>query len=245
MRGKYQVVLLALLAASLLIGPLRARAATNTDFGIKVSSCSGGCGFTTFDSNDGSGGDTNTNFGIIGFNGSAGVWNINTGNAFGPPVEVLPLLLDLSSFNATTSGGGTGGNALTMFLTIAGLSGPLGNLAAFNHIGGTSSNGAATITSQAFIDANNKMFCGSGSACTPLTSLISLTGKTFASDASGNGMTGSGPYSVTLEITISSANPDQTSFDSELSIPEPATLSVLGTGLLALGTGLRRKLLGS
>jgi hypothetical protein len=207
---------------------------------------SNGGGFTTIDNQTGgSNPDGNPVNGIIAFNGSAGVWSINTGNAFGPPVEVLPLLLDLSSFNATTSGGGTGANSLTMFVTIAGLSGPL-DLSAFNHIGGTSSNTGATITSQAFIDPTNSMYCSSGfgsGKCTSITSLISLTGGTFAGNGSGNGPAGSGTYSVTLEITLSSAAADQTSFDSELQIPEPATLSVLGAGLLALGTGLRKKLL--
>jgi hypothetical protein len=239
--GKAQVLLLALLAFGLLAAPTIARAAPNTDFQLQVGTVGcPTCGFTTIDNGAG---DSNGTTGIIGFNGAVGVWSINTGNAFGPPVEILPLLLDISSFNATTSGGGTGGAALGMWLTIQNLSAPLGTLSAFNHMGGTSSDGSAMITSQAFIDPNNKLFCGSGSSCSPLTSLLSLTGKTFAGDKTGSGATGPGKYSVTLLITLASAVADQTSFDSELSIPEPATLSVLGAGLFALGTGLKKKLL--
>jgi len=55
---------------------------------------------------------------------------------------------------------------------------------------------------------------------------------------------GSGPYSVTLELTIDSHGLDENETgDARLDIPEPATLSVLGAGLLAFGTGLRKRLL--
>jgi hypothetical protein len=38
--------------------------------------------------------------------------------------------------------------------------------------------------------------------------------------------------------------PGQTSFDAALQIPEPASLSFLGTGLLGLAWSLRKKLSG-
>lgn len=247
MRKKRALLLPALLACTVLMAPIAARA--TSDFGLQLSS--GGNSLTFCDNNPGSGAcfsnpgshgsDSNNVQGIIGFNGAIGNWTINTGNGFGPPVEVLPLLLDLSSFNATTSGG-TGSNALTMLLSFTGLTNPLGTISFFNSLGGTNSSGGTTITSQAWISTANTLFCGAGCG-TAATGLISQTGKFFSGQQSGFGATGGGPYAMTLEITIDSASSDQTSFDSELSIPEPATLSVLGTGLLALGTGLRKRLL--
>jgi hypothetical protein len=247
MRKKQVLFLPALLACTLLIAPIAAKATT---LGLQLSS--GGNTTTWCDDNISQGGcvvnggnDTaNPLLGDIQFAGSVGHWAINTGNGFGPPIESLPLFLDLSSFNATTSLDGHGANALTMLLTVTGLSGPLSNaLGFFNHIGGTSSDGSTTITSQAWISSANTAFCGSGCG-TAITSLISMTGQTFKGDGSGMGNTGAGPYSLTLQITIDANAHNQTSFDSELSqIPEPATLSVLGTGLLALGTGIRKRLL--
>lgn len=245
MRKTLNLTLPAMLAMTLLILPIAAGATT---VGLQLSS--GGQTVTFCDNNISQGGcnvnggnDLSSQNGRILFDTVVGNWDLNSGNGLGPPKEILPVLLDLSSVNANTLGDGHGTNALTMLLTVTGLTGPLSsNLAAFNHIGGTSSNGSTIITSQAWLSAANSAFCGAGCG-TALTSLISKTGLTFAGDAFGSANTGAGPYSITLEITIAADQGDQTSFDSELQIPEPATLSVIGTGLLALGTGLRKRLL--
>jgi hypothetical protein len=61
---------------------------------------------------------------------------------------------------------------------------------------------------------------------------------------SGFGNVGNGPFSLTLAVTIDSHGQiDTTSFDNEFDIPEPAALSLLGSGLLGLGFALRKKLL--
>ncbi len=243
MRGKYQVVLLALLAFGLLIAPITARAGTNDGDEMQLSLCNssttsaGICGAATSD-----GGTGTITFGNV----VVGNWDVNRGNAFGSDGGLsLPNFLDLSSFDATSSGPGDGTNALKLQLTITGLTGPLSSLSALNTIGGTNNGTSVTVTSQAWISTTNSAFCVTG--CSSLTSLLTFTTaghQPFAGSGTGaSGPTGN-PYSLTLVITISSATADSTSFDSELSqVPEPATLSVLGAGLLALGTGLRRKLL--
>jgi hypothetical protein len=245
MRGKYQVVLLALLAFGLLIAPLTARAGTNDGTDMVLQLCSGGSCSTTF--ND-------AGSGFLAFNTSIGQWNINAGNALGSDGSSgigLPNLMDLSSLDATTSGGGTGLNALTLQLSMKGLTAQQ-VVSVLNAIGGTNnSTGLVTVTTQAFLSTaagGTQTFCNTGvSGCTALTSLLSLSttgqGQEFAGHNSGI-LSGVGAtYSLTLDVTISSANADNSSFDDNLTmVPEPATLSVLGAGLLALGTGLRKKL---
>jgi hypothetical protein len=248
MRKSRIIFLPALLACSLLIAPIAARATTNFGLqfdtnGHQLNFCDNNVAFTGCTP---LGLDGDPTLGVIAFSGSVGNWTIDKGNGFGPPFEVLPLLLDLSSFNAETTNG-HGANALTILLSVTNLTGPLGVFNFVNAAGGTSSLGTTVYTSQAFLSTSNTVFCGSGCG-TPITNQLLLSGLNFSGSQSGTGATGAGPYAVTLQITIDANGPDQTSFDSQLtqnSIPEPATLSVLGAGLLALGTGLRRKLAGA
>ncbi len=248
MRKKRILILPALLACTLLIAPIAAKAGSFDGTNMQLDLCNSGntnagaCGTNTVNLNDG--GSGTINFTAV----SVGVWNVNSGNAFGSDGAsglMLPHLLDLSSFNATGAGGGTGSNALKLELTLTGLTVPLPNLAALQNIGGTLNfGGTSTITSQAWISNTNSAFCVTG--CSSLTSLMSFTkgaNQAFSGGTSGSGATVN-PYSLTLVITLSSATSGHGSFDSSLDmIPEPATLSVLGTGLLALGTGLRKRLL--
>lgn len=248
MRGKYQVVLLALLAFGLLIAPLTARAGTNDGTEMSLQVCSDNTCSPTFTDIG------QSTPGFLAFNTSVGQWTINAGNAIGSdgPFGIpLPNLIDLSSLDATTSSGGMGVNALTVQISLTGLTAQQ-VVAVVNAIGGTNnSTGLVTVTTQAFISTQGggtQTFCNTGvSGCSALTSLLSISTTGLAQEWSGhNSGTNSSvgaTYSLTLVVTISAAQADNTSFDDNLDmVPEPATLSVLGAGLLALGTGLRKKL---
>jgi hypothetical protein len=240
MRGKYQVVLLALFAMALLIVPTAARAGTN--LGMELSS--GASSVTLCDNNVGFTGcllntpDGSPTLGQILFVGDVGGWQANVTTGEGPPLLTLPHLMDLDNITMTTNGAAP----LTMTLTVTGLTAPLGNVNFLNAIGGTNSFAGTTLSIQSWLSNSNTAFC-TNSGCGVQGINQSATGLAFSGSSTGLGTTGAGPYSLTLVITLDShGQADITSFDDFLSIPEPATLSVLGTGLLALGTGLRKKL---
>jgi len=201
---------------------------------------------TTFPGCGGTGSDMNPALGQITFLGPVGGWSTNITSGLGPPFEYLVPLLDVSTFNATTGGGAS---PLTILLSVTGLgtSGgfPSGLTNALDTIGGTATAAGTTITTQAWYSASNTAFCASASCgSVPLTSLLSVTGRSYSGSAGGSALLSSGPYSITLAVTIDSHGvADTVSFDNEFDLPEPATLSLLGSGLLGLGMALRKKLL--
>jgi len=244
MRGKYQVVLLALFAMALLIVPTAARAGTN--FGLTLSSgsttdvvCDNNIDFTGCTHNSP---DQLSQLDALQFSGSVGGWNVQSTTGTTNPVLNLPELMDMTNTSVSTNGAAP----ITLLLTLTGLTGPLGNQLFINSIGGTST-GNVAMSINVWLSQANTAFCASGSCGTDvLSQSFNLTGvgTLFGNKTSGTALTGSGPYSLTLAITIDGhGSAADVTFDDNLSIPEPATLSVLGAGLLALGTGLRKKLL--
>lgn len=249
MRGKYQIVLLALLAMTLLILPTAARAGTN--LGLTISSgttdtlCDNDVDFTA-----GNGSscvhdthDMLPQVGAIQFSGAIGSWNVQSTVGTSQPVLNFPEMLDMTNTSINTFGGGS---PVTMTLTLTGLTSPLGNIQLVNAIGGTAT-GNVTTTINVWLSQNNTAFCASGACGTNvITQTFNTlgTGQIIAGSAIGSVATGAGPYSLTLQITVDGhGSAASVTFDDDVSIPEPATLSVLGAGLLALGTGLRKKLL--
>lgn len=243
MSGRYQPLILALLAVALLAAPATMQAGTN--LGLNLASSPGDAQLcdnnVNFPGCTGNASDLNPALGAITFIGAVGSWNMNVTSGFGPPMEYLVPILDISSFNATASAGSA---PMTVLLTVTGLTSPNGLYAALNSIGGTNSASGTTVSTQAWLSNTNVAFCASTSCGVAITTLQSLTGAAFSGTAGGSALLGSGPYSLTLAVTIDSHGlADTTSFDDSLSLPEPATLSLLGSGLLGLGLALKRKLL--
>jgi hypothetical protein len=240
MKQKAVLIVLALFACGVLMAPSQARA--DTDLGLQLSSngvtqttCDQDMDFTGCTHNSG---DANPVAGVVTFVGSVDKWTINVATGTGSPVFSLPDLMDLNDISVT---GGNGNKALTLILTQTFLTAPLTNADVLNTLGGTSSIGGTTVSVQSWFSASNKAFC-TDTTCGAKVTDQSFSGKAFSGMTSGIA-SATGPYSITMVITIDSqGNADTTSFDSMLQIPEPATLSVLGAGLLAFGTGLRRKL---
>jgi PEP-CTERM motif len=240
MSGKCKVACLALLVAALVAMPIAARADSN--LGMTLTS---GTTVTLCDNNllypgcTPSGSDSNGAFGQITYVGPVGNWTTNVTSGFGPPYEYLVPILDISSFNATSS---AGAGPLTILLSVSSLTTPAGLQALFNSIGGTSTFAGTTITTQAWLNAGNTPFCAS-STCgsVAVTPLLTVTGRSYNGAVSGSALFPNSPYALTLAVTINSQGQvDTTSFDDELDVPEPTTLSLLGSGLLGFGLALRK-----
>jgi hypothetical protein len=244
MNRKLQLLLPVLVVGLLMAASTAAWAGTN--LGLQLTAAAPDPGQATLCDNNtnfagctGNASDLNPGLGQITFIGGVGAWTSNVTSGFGPPFQMLPNLLDISTFSASTAGGG----ALTVLLSVTGLTSPTGLQTFLASIGGTNSASGTTITTQAFYSSSNTAFCagGCGVAITPV---LSMTGAAFSGLASGSALLSSGTYALTLAVTIDSHGAaDTTSFDDSLALPEPVSLSMLGSGLLGFGMAFRKKLL--
>ena len=245
MKRQWQLTILATMAVALLMASTGAWAGTN--LGLQMTAAAPNPGQATICDNStnfagctGTGADLNPALGQITFIGGVGSWTSNVTSGFGPPFENLVPLLDISSFNATV---GAGGGALTVLLSVTGLTGPAGLQTFLNSIGGTNSAAGTTVTTQAFLSNANLAFCAQGCG-TAISPAIVMSGAAFSGLTSGSALLGSGPFAITLAVTIDSHGiADTTSFNDSLALPEPASLSLLGSGLLGFGMAFRRLLM--
>jgi hypothetical protein len=200
---------------------------------IELNLTSGSGGNVTIVDQDAN--DTDPTVGIVAWNGIVGLWNINT--SFGildPSGEPLGSL-HLHSFNATN----VGKDWIDVKLTRLGLVAPYQMFKM--DIGGEIAVG--TMEYQAFRDTSDTPF---GTA-----ELIGVIGPLPA--PIGGGHVGGAawgilpppaatPYSLTQIVTITTEKPTSASFNATLKpVPEPGTGILLGLGILALGTVLRRR----
>ena len=245
MRGKYQVVFLALLAVGLLVAPLTARAGTIQFTGTDVNgqgtlNFTPGVGdaLTVGAGGGGSGALIQSLFDTVGLGCGAGC-TISGGTGG---------YMTLSS-GLETGGSCSGGNCLYNFA--AG-----GTIDVFGTV--TSSHGTstgelftATFTTGSF-SASGTVGTFSGGL---LISSIKLCPAGFCTNTGGGAFgsytfVGGSGDAITISLNSNCSQGgvcqglvDQGSISMQTTVPEPATLSVLGAGLLALGTGLRKKLL--
>ncbi len=240
MIGTYKLAWLTLLALSLVGAPLGARA---TNLGMQMSD--GPTTVTLCDQNINTmgcthnGNDQSNMVGDILFNGTIGSWTLSGITGLGPPVTTLPELLDLSAVTASSM---SGASPMSFLLTVTGLTAPLGNVSLATVTNGTSVLGTSDIAVETWLSPMNTAFCDNF-ACGTLISHASYTGTTWGSTVNGNGSTGGGPYALTLELDIDTHGlADTITFAPTVSaVPESGTVSLLATGLLAIGARLRTR----
>jgi hypothetical protein len=182
-------------------------------------------GTTTVNILDGSGLDSYPTAGVVTYIGAVGGWDINVTTGLEGD---LPFF-DLVSVDSTKSQTGP----LLMFFSDDGLTLPAGFV--FDVGGTASSTGSKTLGFGAWT--------GNGKFDMSKPIGTELTFNTTAFSGATSGAVGSGDDSVTIGafIDLGNRNAGTASFDAALdSVPEPASISLLGGVLLVLGSLARK-----
>ena len=211
------------LVALLIVGYASAASAASLSFfvdGGPVTVCA-----------DGTACDINSNAGVVTYSGSFGPFAVNVTTGVTKPVYP-GTHMSLSSVNMQVADSGS--HTLVMMFSETGF----GEMADFvGDFGGTLTNNGSTVTAAGYFDAANTLF----NQVTFIGSTGPQSGMAFDTSFNGTG-SGSALYSMTQVLTLRTNGPTNFSGNFELqTVPEPASMTVLGGALLLVMAGVRRK----
>ena len=209
----------ALLASASLCAP--AAHASLISIGLQQANTNSGA-VTTVATDGGSGG--------VSYSGAYGSFTLNQIQASGSPILAAPNL-DSGAINVSDASGGT----ITVYVTESGLSSPLGVNELLSAFTSNLFNGDVTsVVETTYIGTHNEMFGGTELASRSFNGIATQTFADFTPSLTS-------PYSETMEYVITTTGAADVNDTIDIAVPEPASVALLGSGLLALGLLLRRR----